>query len=81
MPGYDEQTRDAGALMKILFVDKSDRTVGSSRIWVHDLSDYLKDAGHSTDIGREPGNRNLILKITLLIPYTYLKAVYRQEFF
>lgn len=36
--------------MNILFVDRADRTVGSSRIWVYDLGDYLKDAGHHVSI-------------------------------
>lgn len=40
--------------MRILFVDSQQVTVGSSRIWVHDLQEYLRVLGHETRIAAEP---------------------------
>jgi hypothetical protein len=40
--------------MRILFVDSKQANVGSSRVWVHDLSGYLRALGHETRIAAEP---------------------------
>ena len=40
--------------MRILFVDSNNVTVGSSRIWVHDLREYLRALGHEARIAAEP---------------------------
>lgn len=39
--------------MNVLFVNRTSRNVGSSRIWVHDLSDYLSQAGHRVGVSPE----------------------------
>ena len=40
--------------MNILFVNRAPRKIGSSRIWVYDLCEYLKEIGHNADICPEP---------------------------
>ena len=39
--------------MKILFLGSDNRSVGSARIWIHDLSSYLTDIGCETAVNDE----------------------------
>lgn len=40
--------------MKILFICRGGPEKGSDRIWVHDLSDYMRGLGHHAEIQPEP---------------------------
>lgn len=40
--------------MNILFVNRTSRSVGSSRIWVYDLCEYLEQIGHRATVRGEP---------------------------
>ena len=40
--------------MNVLFVNRAPRKMKSSRIWVHDLCEYLKESGHHVAICPKP---------------------------